>query len=1105
MAPVLPRALWGGDMANFFDQFDTPQAGDTQAQGGNYFDQFDQPAGAKGGPATEGAPLKITVRPERAGAEPVPASPQYGGGFFNATAGLNEAVYDTLGLPVDLATGAVNLGIRGVNAATGAGIKPLGDLPGGSRSIANAFGAIGVPDPANVQATTAGEKLARAAGQGAGYMIAPEFAVRGATQVLSPAAARVIQALGSGSAPPASAAAPQLSPVIEALIGSSRSAPEALGNAAVGALAGATGSAAAQVVPEPYRPLAEIGGNLLGGGIGAVATNIPAMAREGARMASDYFAPLTAGGRERIAGEAIRDAASDPYAVRDALANAPAALVPGSQPTTFQQTGDLGLGGLERTAQTRAPELFAQRRADQNVARIDALGALQPQGSSEAVVGVLRQNLAAIDRSTGDALQLAQMAARERTAALGGTSTPESYGSTLRQTLTEAEQATRARERALWGAVDPDGTLALDVAGIRDEARGIVKGLPQSARGIEGEEAGIIGAASRYADVMPFREVTALRSRVSTEMRRELSQNGQTPVYARLAQLRGAIERTIEDAVAGKAGQEAEAVAAGAMRPEDTILAQWERKRQEWYDVRTANAGAETVGLSGGNARAGSTTFPSALGAGSQGRSGSANFAGPSGVSGALGGSGLTPNFDAAALERLRQANDATKARAQTYGRGPVGDVLRRSGQDGPYNVPSSVVPSRFFRPGPRGSEDVQTLRQAANSPEAMASIRDYAVSTLRRAAEEPDGTLNPAKVAAWQRQHADALRAFPEIADMVADPVRASETMARLAAERKQALDAYQSGMVGRLLGVSDTADITKAISGVFTSQAPVKVMRQLAQEAAGNPEAVAGLRKAVADHIANRFVSNVEVGASGQAGIRVDAFQQFIRQNEAALREVFSAEEVATLQAIAADIQRAQRSLTAVRIPGQSNTAQDVLGTVSRDRNASMFTRLLAAAGPGIAAGTVAGSLGTGLAVAIGSSALMSARKAGLQSVDDIITDAMLNPARARLLLKAAGSPREAADVGRALAESYHRSAKVPVMNSADEDLQFRPAQPTPLLPYAPSTPSLPARSDAGTSGPDLAAALAQAVRARGEIRPILSDSARRVARALIGGVAA
>ncbi|MBS7534315.1 hypothetical protein KHC28_11670 [Ancylobacter sonchi] len=104
--------------------------------------------------------------------------------------------------------------------------------------------------------------------------------------------------------------------------------------------------------------------------------------------------------------------------------------------------------------------------------------------------------------------------------------------------------------------------------------------------------------------------------------------------------------------------------------------------------------------------------------------------------------------------------------------------------------------------------------------------IRDYAVSTLRRAAEEADGTRNPAKVATWRRQQADALRALPEIDRMLAGPVEAAETFARLALERKQALDACQAGLVSRLIGVSDPADWFGAIGSVFTSHMPVETM---------------------------------------------------------------------------------------------------------------------------------------------------------------------------------------------------------------------------------------------------------------------------------------
>ncbi|GAB4063942.1 hypothetical protein KHC28_14285 [Ancylobacter sonchi] len=995
---------------------------------------------------TGGRTLRISVTPANsANLVPVdhdPFAEQPAGGIgLNLTAGANEAIYNTLGAPVDAVTWALNKGIGGLNSIAGTDIQPITDPFGGSQSISRGFGLVGVPDPQSIQANSSGEKIARAMGQGAGYMLAPELAVRGAAQ-----------AAGTG-----------VNALVSALAGSSTSAADALGNATVGALAGGGGSIAGQLAPEPYRPLAELGGNLLGGGLGALAVNTPRMAAEAGRIGRDYAAPLSTTGQERIAAQSLRDAASDPSAVRGALDAPSSPLVPGSQPTTFQQTGDMGLGGLERIAMTRNPEAFMQRAAEQNAARQSALGSIQPDGSPEAVVNVLRQRLADIDTVTGDALNAARTSARDQTAALGGVGTPEGYGSTLRQMLTDAENATRARERGLWAAVDPDGTLALEATAIREEARKLSAGLPRSAKPMEGEEAGIIGAASNYRDVMPFSEVTALRSRVSTEMRRELSQNGQTPVYARLVRLRGAIENALEGVVAGKAAQEAEAVAAGQMRPEDTLIATWERDRNAWLEQRAGEARAEVVNGARASVGGRAATFPSASGGQGQGRRG---FSNPSSDPGLSGADGLTPNFDAAALGRLREANDATKARAQTYGLGAVAEALRRSGQQGPYNMPAAVVPSRFFRPGARGFEDVYALRTAANNPEAMVSIRDYAVWTLRRAAEEADGTLNPSKVATWRRQHADALRALPEIDRMLAGPVEAAQTVARLAAERKQTLDAYQVGLVGRLIGVSDPADVSRAIGSVFTSQAPVEIMRQLAQEARRTPEAMAGLRKAVADHLSRRVTSYVEAATSGTRRLQADGFQRFVDQNQAALREVFGPEEMNTLHGIAADIMRSQRSLNAVRIPGQSNTAQDVAAMVANDRNATWFTRLLASAGPGLAGAAVVGPW-TGLAAAVGGNVLMNARKAGLQKVDDIIADAMLNPERARLLLMQAGNPRDAAAIGRALSDSFRRATTFPAWNELERD--DRPPQNlTPLWP----------RSDAGASRNQLTQALAAAV---------------------------
>jgi hypothetical protein len=545
---------------------------------------------------------------------------------------------------------------------------------------------------------------------------------------------------------------------------------------------------------------------------------------------------------------------------------------------------------------------------------------------------------------------------------------------------------------------------------------------------MEGEERAIFSMAAGFKGVVPFREVSALRTRVSTDMRRELSRYGSTPVYARLVQLRGAIERTIEDAVAGKASQEAAAVASGAMRQEDTMAFKLLSETDAWLSERAAR---ENIGAAAASASAGGApTFSRSSGAevSRGGRFGSA----PRDQS-LQGDAGLQPNFDEAALGRLRDATDATKARANTFGTKPVGDVLRRSGQEGPFSVPAAAVPSRFFRPGPRGYEDVQALRRAADDPQTRRTIQDYAISTLRRFAEGKDGTLDPSKVTIWRQRHQDALRAFPEIDRMLKGPVEAAETMERVAVARKAELDEYQAGAVARLIGLDNAADVTRAVGAIFDARNPVQLMRQLATDAKGNPEATEGLRKAVADHLVQRLKSMTEAGTSGQKQLQAAGFQKFVANNEAALKEVLKPGEVSMLKAIAADLERSQRSVSGVKLPGRSNSPQDILAQMkAAGAPQSLFGRLLtigAQAGVGGAAGGPVGS-----AVAVGAGEFLSRlRQSGFQQVEEILADALLNPSRALLLLQKVPEKATKADLA-AIAKRYRLAA--PATSSAIND---------------------------------------------------------------------
>lgn len=1063
-------------------------------------------------------------------------SPKLGGGWNNFTAGLNEGIYTTLGAPVDLSRGAINLGVRGVNAAFGSDVPQLAPGIGGSEWIARQFERVGVNNPADVQPTSSGERIARAAGQGVGFSIAPEAALGGISRA----------GMVSGNA----------GEVLGQLLGRSATAGDVAANSLVGGVSGAGAGLAGEVAPEQYRPLAETVGGLAGGVAGAATVALPSAAREAGRVVGDFVAPLTASGREQMAANTLRSAATDLPLAREALDSAPVELVGGSKPTTFQLTGDMGLGGLERVVATRSPEALNARRAEQNAARIGALEGIQPGGHAEEVVNTLRQTLADIDAATGSVLddttkaaigstrgmgglgtpegygaEMAAMAqprvdaaratAQNALDALGGRGNPEQYGAQTREALASARQVAKQRENALWEAVDPGNTLNLPATGTRQTVVDILKARSPAGAPFSAPEKQMFQTALRFRDVIPFKDLREFRSWLSDAMSQELAANGRTQSYGRMSRVRAAIENDIEGAVAAKAEQEAQAVASGAMREEDSLLSVLTRWRDGWQQQQAAWGATGTAAGSDGASRAGSISGPR-RGAG-QGRGEFPDAAGDQGVSRAsIPSQPVEANFDAGAAGRLNAASAATRARAQTFDEGAVGKALASGGRADNYRLRDAEVPSQFFTGGPDAFQRVQELRKTAGDGAAMVALRDYAVSdlrrlatrpdgtldparystwmrqhahalrafpevvkeigtaakasraldeaalfpqgalpseiggqvfkagptgyeaairfiegvgndraralaqdyalsTLRKAAERPDGTLDPAKVAQWRAKHADALRAFPEIDGLLAEPVRAAEAMAQAAADRKVALDQFQQGMVGKLLGLDDLSDVTRTIGSVFGRQDAAKQMAQLANQVKANPEAREGLRKAVVDYINGRFVSNTEAGTSQLGLLKADQFQTFIRQNRPALRHVMSQEEINLLSAIAADVQRTNRSITAVRLPGQSNTAQDLAGMARQaDTQLSWLGQFLLHAST-TAPATLAGFAGGGPAGAaaglfFGGAAgrtISTFRSKGLMQVDDIVKEAMLNPALAKALLAKAppkSSQREA-----------------------------------------------------------------------------------------------
>lgn len=716
-------------------------------------------------------------------------------------------------------------------------------------------------------------------------------------------------------------------------------------------------------------------------------------------------------------------------------------IVPGSQPTSFQLTGDAGLGELERETETKNSGLFTTRIAEQNAARIKSLQDLQQGGDPNVVAAVLRSQFDDLDATTqahvdslmknaeiartnleaSNVAQTGRLTSKAQGAAqnIGGMATPDEYGGMLRQANTEADDAAAKRESGLWTAIDPNGDLTGNMIVSKTAGNEITGAMPKTAKPLSGEENAIFDTVKALPDLAPVQDLIALRSRVSSEMRLQNSPQGDAQSLRRLTQLRGAIQDNLNNTISEKIANEAGNVSRGTLAPEDTTLAKLKEWQNEFYAKRDATASGD-VGAATARAPAGgaATQAVGADGTVVPPAGGPASAAGPEGLP------GNAPTFDTAGAERLAAASGATKERARTFKLGPVGQILAKAGASDLYRIPEAQTPQRFFHPGQNGFNDMQALYRSIGQDKAVPIIQDYAAMSLRRAAMREDGTLDPRKYQQWMAKHTDSLRALPPStramfgtaaratselqsatkagAQALKDQVAtAAKTISDAQRTRSLTLKNAQAGAIGRLIGAPDGDAVTRMVGGMFNKNTSVSDFKELARIAQKSPLAMDGLRQAVADHITRNFVSNADT-------IKGDSLQTFVKNNRASLNTVLKPEQIKAVDALISDIKRSNQT---VKIPGQSNTAQDLTGLRANDKKMPpMFKLAIDALGAqlGGAAGFAAAHL------------LQTMREAGVNRVDELVTKAILNPPVMRDLLSRVppqGNPQSVLSLGRAL----------------------------------------------------------------------------------------
>ena len=994
----------------------------------NYWDNDipDTPPSASPSPADTGGGQPYWAGDIPDTSAPTPSSPSSEGtlpGVVQNFAGsLNNVIDTTLGAPVDLARTAINLGIGGYNKLTNSDAAPIPDDSfGGRQSIAKALGHVGITDPDTIKPHGVVEQLAHAAGEGAGYMVAPEM---------------LIGALGK-----LGVVGPKLAEVLGTLFGKSEGVGNMTKNAVVGAVGGAGGQAAEDVAPDPLKPIAQMAGAVLTGGAADLGLSLTGSTAKGlANYAEPAIAGVIPNGLSKtnpltrlknyvqtnIAAKKAAAAATNPELAAASIGDVDRTEYPaGFQMTGFQASGDKGIGSLsaavEKDAAKGGQDAFGKMRDDQNAVNSGVLGSYGQYGDPAAVAANVRSQLSDLDQMTQAASDHALGAHTQAQDALGGTRPAADIGTQYQSALEDIGNLEKQRTSDLFETADPTGSATVVSAPLKKAVGSTYGNLgPAAAMSLSSVEKQLAGGINGYGSTIPLSELGSLRTQINDAMRAANNfTSPNTAAAGRLGQLRTAVENAIDDSVTHIAAQEQQAVSRGAMQPEDTMAARLAAERDQFLaQQRAVNTGGGPSQSAGNDAGINAPPVSGASGTEGQANVGPRNPAGGAGVS-----ENTAALMDAPTAARLRTAVSEFKAMKNRLG--PTAAIVARPGATMPYEMQPGVVPSKIWGSGGKGADQVRSAISGAtagtegmlpaNAAKAQAA-RQNAVEAIQRAAASSlaaKGPLTPKSLAAWRADHQDALaeleKAAPGTTAKYDTVSAATDHLAAVNSIRKDALADFQKSALGRFIGISDPASVTTTVGNMLGNDDSVEMFRHLAQSVANDPDAKLGLQKALADVVTKAATSTREAGTSGINQINAASFKKFLAKNGPALRQVFGDEQMADYEKVANALTVMGRT---VNVPGSSYTTQGINAArhygIEKPTVAQSLFRYIGEVGLGGTIGYFSGNPILGAAASVGAELFQAARMAGLNGADQILHAALLDPPMLRaLLMRASKKP--------------------------------------------------------------------------------------------------
>jgi len=208
-------------------------------------------------------------------------------------------------------------------------------------------------------------------------------------------------------------------------------------------------------------------------------------------------------------------------------------------------------------------------------------------------------------------------------------------------------------------------------------------------------------------------------------------------------------------------------------------------------------------------------------------------------------------------------------------------------------------------------------------------------------------------------------------------------------------------------------------AVGRALSGNAGQQNMRFLASQVRGDPDAEAGLRRAVIEWAMERAapqgIAGKEAGNTGTDWVKNQTFRNVLDNNRAALAEVMTPQQMRVLDRVAESLKITDRSVSGSRPPIGPGTARDLIAAQKYGSVGQKATTLLSAVASGAVRvgsivaghyfggleGSLVGSALTGAVGAVRGSAKASAAAAREAEVVGLIQRALEDPQAARMLL--------------------------------------------------------------------------------------------------------